>query len=268
MAKVASEAGTAFDPAVVRALQARYQELEARAKAASTEVPASLSKDIKIERGSAPAAGFETEAAESSLNMHPVARARATDAIGKSSMEMPSAGACKLSREEALAVASMRLKQMVPCDAMAFYGCDGRVLRSNLVTGDDRGLLTSLRIPMGEGLVGWVAETGTPIMNGNPQVEPGFVREGIETSRLSSALALPLEEGGRIAGVLALYRARVDAFSTDDLETLRPLCPAVASILVESENTDTQNLAVSLLKESGARHVSSQIPEPQLLREL
>ena len=32
MARVASEAGTAFDPNVVRALQARYRELEARAK--------------------------------------------------------------------------------------------------------------------------------------------------------------------------------------------------------------------------------------------
>ena len=32
MARVASEAGTAFDPRVVRALQARYHELEARAR--------------------------------------------------------------------------------------------------------------------------------------------------------------------------------------------------------------------------------------------
>ena len=39
MARVASEAGTAFDPKVVQALQARYQELEARAR--TTETPAS-----------------------------------------------------------------------------------------------------------------------------------------------------------------------------------------------------------------------------------
>ena len=59
MARVASEAGTAFDPKVVRALQARYRELEARAKTSATPAPAPLSVDIKITRGGAPAAGFE-----------------------------------------------------------------------------------------------------------------------------------------------------------------------------------------------------------------
>ena len=39
MARVASEAGTAFDPKVVQALQARYHELEARAR--TTATPAS-----------------------------------------------------------------------------------------------------------------------------------------------------------------------------------------------------------------------------------
>src|SRR5271165_4691211 len=57
MARVASEAGTAFDPAVVRALQARYRELEARAKSTHVAPQPSLSVDIKITRGEAPAAG-------------------------------------------------------------------------------------------------------------------------------------------------------------------------------------------------------------------
>src|SRR3984893_6294574 len=61
MAKVAAEAGTSFDPAVVRALQTRYQELEARAKANRPKTQPALSVDIKITRGSAPAAGFEAE---------------------------------------------------------------------------------------------------------------------------------------------------------------------------------------------------------------
>ena len=61
MAKVASEAGTSFDPAVVRALQARYRELETRAKASRPKTQPALSVDIKITRGGAPAAGFEAE---------------------------------------------------------------------------------------------------------------------------------------------------------------------------------------------------------------
>ncbi len=78
MAKVASEAGTAFDPAVVRALQARYRELEARAKTAQPPPQPLLSVDIKITRGEAPAAGFEAEApADTAAQVNPVAHARA-----------------------------------------------------------------------------------------------------------------------------------------------------------------------------------------------
>ena len=63
MAKVASEAGTSFDPKVVAILQRRYVELEKLAHKQPAKTPAKLSTDIKVERGLAPAAGFaESEA--------------------------------------------------------------------------------------------------------------------------------------------------------------------------------------------------------------
>jgi putative nucleotidyltransferase with HDIG domain len=243
MAKVAAEAGTAFDPAVVRALQTRYQELEARANGSRVELAPTLSKDIKIERGSAPAAGFEAEPVKS---LHPVARARAST-NDNSCLDMPSAGSCKLSAEEALAVAAMRLKLLVPYDAVAFYACGDGMLQSKSVAGDAVGALAKLRIPMGEGLIGWVAQTGKAILNGNPEVEPGSAPSG-----LSSAIALPLEEGGRVIGVLALYRSANDAFSADDLVILLPMCPAIASILAEMEEpgSDTRNLAASIQRDN------------------
>jgi putative nucleotidyltransferase with HDIG domain len=246
MARVAAEAGTAFDPAVVHALQARYKELEARANESRTEAPPSLSKDIKIERGSAPAAGFEAEPAKS---LHPVARARAFT-NEKSCMDMPAGGSCKLSGEEALAVAAMRLKLLVPYDAMAFFACGNGMLNSKFVAGDDSRALATLRVPLGDGLVGWVAQTGKPILNGNPEVEPGYVRRA--SSGLSSAIALPLEESGRMVGVVALYRSANDAFSADDLVALLPMCAAIASILVELEAlaSDTHNLAASIQREN------------------
>ena len=63
MARVVSEAGTAFDPKVVNAFQARYQELEARARTNEAPAAAPLSVDIKITHGSAPAAGFRSRSA-------------------------------------------------------------------------------------------------------------------------------------------------------------------------------------------------------------
>ncbi len=254
MARVASEAGTSFDPAVVRALQARYQELEARANAVSAELPPSLSKDIKIERGGAPAAGFEAESPKDPPSgIHPVARARATETTDKSCLEIPAAGLCKLSWEEALTVASMRLRLLAPCDAMAFYACENGTLRSKLVVGDQHGQLASLCVPIGEGLIGWVAQNGKPILNGNPEVEPGYVRRGQAlTSALALPLVLPLEDSGRIIGVLALYRAVNDAFTASDLVALAPMCAATAAILsqMEANASDTRNLVEALQRES------------------
>jgi len=48
------------------------------------------------------------------------------------------------------------------------------VLAPEYVTGEDFRLFSSLEIPMGQRLSGWVPENRKPIINGNPSVEPGF----------------------------------------------------------------------------------------------
>src|SRR5579872_2373439 len=90
MARVASDAGTAFDPRVIQALQARYQELEERARAMGDVFQQPLSVDIKITNGSAPAAGFESESpAGSSSKTNPVAQARASRRRHESMPDIP-----------------------------------------------------------------------------------------------------------------------------------------------------------------------------------
>ena len=115
-------------------------------------------------------------------------------------------------------------------------------LRPSFVTGENSRLLRSLSVPEGHGLVGWVAEVGKPILNGNPAVEPGFDLAG---SSLASALALPLSNSGRTAGVLALYRSEADAFAAEELVSLLELCPGIAEILSDHAalTEETQPLA-------------------------
>ena len=50
-------------------------------------------------------------------------------------------------------------------------------------------LFSSLEIPFGQGLSGWVAETGKPIVNGNPAVETGYLNA--ETIRLDGGIRMP-----------------------------------------------------------------------------
>jgi GAF domain-containing protein len=247
MARVAAEAGTAFDPAVVRVLQARYQELEARAKAMPAEAQVSLSTDIRITRGSAPAAGFEAQAPAlaDSAQMHPVARARARRAPETRQIQVPALENCSLALEEALAVAALRIQTLVAHDAIAYFACDGNLVRPKFAAGDDRRLLMGLLIQRGEGLVGWVADNGKAILNGNPEVEPGYACSSDGKTSLASALALPLEHGGVTVGVLALYRSQKDAFAAHELISLLPLCSALAPLVAENAN-DLASLSASV----------------------
>src|SRR5580658_4368968 len=191
MAKVASEAGTAFDPDVVQALQARYQELEARARTSEAPAPPPLSVDIKITRGSAPAAGFETEAPTASAAQHPVAQARTNRRVQNESKrpDLPAPGLCSLQWEETLMVASRRLRRRISYDAIALWACEEDYVRVKFADGEERAELESLAVRQGEGLVGWVAEVGKPILNGNPAVEPGYAKRDGAVG-LASALAL------------------------------------------------------------------------------
>src|SRR5258708_34186565 len=58
--------------------------------------------------------------------------------------------------------------------------------------GDNLSLFSALRIPVGEGLSGWVAETQKPIVNGNPSVGFGYLNDPTKFTILRSALAIPL----------------------------------------------------------------------------
>lgn len=244
MARVASEAGTAFDPKVVKALQARYRELEERARTAEPPAQPPLSVDIKITRGSAPAAGFEADAESSSAAKRAPASPVRRRANESSSLTIPEAGVCALQWEEALLIATLRVRRAIPYDAIALCACEDDFVRVKFTAGHDSAGLESLAVRQGEGLIGWVAEVGKPILNGNPAVEPGYSDTKIHGAQnnptLSSALALPLVSSGHVVGVVALYRRERDAFASGDLVALLDLCPALAALLLENDTAAGQ----------------------------
>jgi putative nucleotidyltransferase with HDIG domain len=225
MAKVTSEAGISFDPRVVGILQRRYVELEKLAKQQPFQAPPKLSTDIKVERGLAPAAGFaESEkprvqpSAKDHLTIMAAARKEA-QALSEFGLKLGSA----LSLEDTLALLSVRIKHLVPHDSMSVYVVRNEILIPEFVSGENFRLFSSLKIPIGEGLSGWVAQNNKPILNGNPSVEPGYLNDPSKYSTLRSALAVPLEGVSSVVAVLALYRTLQDAFTRDDLSVLQSM---------------------------------------------
>jgi diguanylate cyclase (GGDEF)-like protein/putative nucleotidyltransferase with HDIG domain len=223
MQKLNTESGKSFDPKVVDVLQKRYHHLERMAIAKSAQDGnAPLSTAIKIERGEAPAAGFENAGAQESVRsettfLSSIAAARQE---AQSLFELSQDLGASLSLGETLSVFSVKLKPMVPYDAIAIYIQRDNELVPEYVNGDNYRLFSSLRIPVGQGLSGWVAHNKKPIINGNPSVEPGYLNDPTKFSTLRSALAVPLEGVSGVIGVLALYRGERDAFTSDHLRIL------------------------------------------------
>jgi len=228
MAKVVADAGKSFDPKVVEILRRRYIELEKLAKEQPLQAPPKLSTDIKVERGLAPAAGFAesgepaSPASTSSADVKALlvaARQHGKEIIQLNRQASASSGA-SLRTEDILSLLAVRLKWLVPHDSMAVYLPRNGTLAAEFVSGENFRLFSSLRIPEGEGLSGWVAQNHKAILNGNPSVEPGYLNDPTKYSTLRSALAVPLEGSTGVAAVLALYRAGQDAFTADDLRVV------------------------------------------------
>jgi putative nucleotidyltransferase with HDIG domain len=220
MAIVIKDSGKAFDPRVVTALEGRYRELEQLARSQEPEKRVKLSFDAKVERGAAPDAGFAAGAAASSV----ASRVR-NELSGI--LDSPIVGE-RLTLQEILSAAAFRLRSMVPFDAIAVFTGNGKVLTSRFALGESMRQLSSVKVPIGEGLIGWIAETGNPIINGNPTVDPGLI--GV---KLRSALALPLQYRGRILGVLALYQREADAFNSDHLAAVQASAAEIAKLVKE-----------------------------------
>jgi len=231
MAKVKEKSGTWFDPKIVTILESRYIELERMAQMAEDTAVAGLSRTVRVERGLAPAAGFErTEPTHGPIDnadfLTSIASARQE---AQTMFELSQDLGISLSLSETLSVLSMRLRRMIPFDSIAVFVNRNGWLLPELVSGENFRALSALKIRVGEGLCGWVAENSRPIVNGNPQVEAGYSNDPVKhTTLLQSALVVPLEGLNGVVGVLAMYQTNRDAFTPDHLRILLAVASKVA----------------------------------------
>ncbi len=229
MDRVKDKAGSWFDPKIVAVLAARYVELEQQAQAYEDGfVPCGFSKDLRVERGIAPAAGFEKSADNPQNESDFLSSIASARQEAQAMFELSQDLGNSLSLSETLSVLSMRLRKLIPYDSIAVFVHRNGWLLPELVSGENFRVLSSLKIRMGEGLCGWVAENCKPIVNGNPQVEAGYITDPDKHGALSSALAVPLEGLNGVVGVLAMYHGTPDAFTPDHLRILLAVASKVA----------------------------------------
>jgi diguanylate cyclase (GGDEF)-like protein len=205
-----------------------------------TEQAITASSDIR------PAAGFAAPRKPRSQDANFLSSIAAARQEAQTLFELSQDLGASLSLGETLSVFSVKLRRAMPYDAIAIYVRHGDELVPEYVNGDNFRLFASLRIPMGQGLSGWVAQNLKPILNGNPSVEPGYLNDASKYSTLTSALAVPLEGLQGVVGVVALYHAEKDFFTSDHLRILLAVSSKMALAIENAlKYEQAENFAVT-----------------------
>jgi len=214
-----AESGSSYDPRVVEIMKRRYQELELVVRDT-----ASSRKGLDfhtVDRPAVPSAGLVHEPNEAEVRaasfLASIISARQEAQL---LFELAQSLGNSLSLKETLSVVAVRLKEMIPHDSIVFFICQDGKLIPEYVHGVDYELFSSLEIPFGKGLSGWVAQNEKPIINGNPAAETSFLGDLAVVPALQSALSVPLHGRTGVAGVLSLYLRAKNAFSNDHVRML------------------------------------------------
>lgn len=252
MERVVQLSGKSFDPQVVDILKTHYRELEEIARS-STEEREKLSTELSVKRDTAPANGYDVAAQEpGTQNTAFLSSIAAARQEAQTLFELSHDLGNSLSLSETLSVLSVRLKRLVPYDSIATFILRGDELVPEFASGDNFRLLASLRIPLGQGVSGWVAQNRKSLVNGLPSAEPGYVNDPTKYTPLRSAISVPLEGLQGVVGVLTLYHSARDAYNADHRRILLAISSKVALSLEnalafqQAENSATTDYLTEL----------------------
>ncbi|MGA7525142.1 MAG: HD domain-containing phosphohydrolase [Acidobacteriaceae bacterium] len=263
MAIVKSRAGTQFDPRIVQLLEDHYPELEKLARQQRSEMEP-LRTDIFVERGAAPAAGFEsgesgsTETGSTSPIEVGLARQDVLASVANAVRDLNALfedsriAAQFHDAGDVCATISAYLRPLIAFDCFAVFRKFDNVAVLVYKDGPCADAFSNGAVAVGAGLSGWVIDSGRPIVNGNPTVETTLLPEAGSFTASSSAVSIPLSDsGGSIFGALTLYSCTAGAFSKEHLLVLQgvqlrltlALQNATSGLAVPTQDADAVVLA-------------------------
>lgn len=105
---------------------------------------------------------------------------------------------------------------------------DSGVLRIEAERGLGEGVKESVRLPVGQGITGWVAKEGKPVLSSDVRQDPRYIEAN---PKVRSEMAVPIKWGDDVVGVLNLDHYEPGAFEQEDLELLGAFGSAAAVAL-------------------------------------
>lgn len=125
--------------------------------------------------------------------------------------------------------AAQMVQEMFGYHHVALFLIQGDVARLNAVAGSYKPYFPphhSQQIT--EGIIGWVASHGKPIVANDVSLEPRYISSIADRTETRSELCLPIKLAGHTVGVLDIQSPQLNAFSDNDVTAMKILTDQVA----------------------------------------
>ncbi len=121
----------------------------------------------------------------------------------------------------------------------AYFLRGGEILELFATEGLKTSAIHRTRLRVGEGLVGHVASTGTPLSLTDAQNHPKFVyRQETGEEAYHSFLGVPILRAGRVAGVLVIQNRARRQYTEEEVEVLQTVAMVLAELVASGELFD------------------------------
>ena len=156
-----------------------------------------------------------------------------------------------------------KIQQLIPSEAWSMLMVDEekQELAFELALGEKGKDVSSFRIKIGEGIAGWVAQSGQPAIVNDTSKDPRFAGK-FDTKtqfRTRSILAAPLISRGRTIGVVEIINKLQGKFSAADLEILLTLvepCAIAIENAILFQRTEQLTITDDLTKLFNSRYLN------------
>ena len=135
-----------------------------------------------------------------------------------------------------------------------------------IAVGENAESLKGLRIAIGEGVAGWVASTGNPLVVPNVKLDRNWAKFAASHPELNiqSIACVPVRSGNKTLGVIQLLNSKMDLLSEYSVSFLRILCD-YAAIAIQNARSMTliQELTITddVTGLFNARHLYTMLAE-------
>jgi len=117
-----------------------------------------------------------------------------------------------------------------------------------IAVGEESASLRGLRVPLGQGVAGWVAATGNPLVVPNVSLDPHwstFARNHPDLN-IHSIACVPIRSGENTVGVIQLLNSKLDLLSEYSISFLRILCDYAAIAIQNARSVELiQTLSIT-----------------------